>query len=376
MFCRFYFDVFSGSPDDPWTDDDCDDGAMSPASAHSSSSTTSSAHAATSSTSSAHAATSTTSSAHAATSTTSFAEDYFDEDASDFSDGSSNADMPDMMADDTSDEEDEGADAAAASSSTLLDNTLNVHVITPGVQSRPQGLLQDEHGEEKAFPGIFHGEPRPTRTGPTAITYSQQCRWELLNIDRRVASCVDNIFFKMRKMHAKYLVDRVSVALRTIYSGTGQRRTAAEVRGANAANIIRMDQGYEILKDLRGTPAYFKKAKQHIFAMCRQLGCPTFFLTLSAADLQWTFLLRILAEQQGKLKKEDITDTYLENLTYTQKNELLNSDPVTCARHFDRMTRELFTNVLRSDKVPVEELPLGRITDYFYRVEFQVHFYV
>eukprot|EP00732_Lithocolla_globosa_P000252 Lithocolla_globosa_v1_NODE_62_length_7247_cov_17.118503.p1 type:complete len:1467 gc:universal NODE_62_length_7247_cov_17.118503:2368-6768(+) len=254
----------------------------------------------------------------------------------------------------------------------MIDNTARTTVLAPGEGNRPCALWTDEHVEEMAFPGVFGGHPRPSRPdnmGP--ITYSQQVRWELRNIDRRVAKCLDNIFFKLRKMHIKYLTSRIQVALRTCFSNTNRPRCVSDILGSNMENLIRMDQGYQILKDLRGSPPYFKKVKQHIFAMCRQLGKPTFFLTLSAADLQWDFLLEMLVQlQHSDWSKKECAE-YVQKLNTTKdyhaKCALLRNDPVTCARHFDRMVSVMFHKVLGNETVK----PLGEMKDFFYRIEFQ-----
>ncbi|KAJ8018123.1 hypothetical protein HOLleu_44063 [Holothuria leucospilota] len=49
-----------------------------------------------------------------------------------------------------------------------------------------------------------------------------------------------------------------------------------------------------------------------------------------------------------------------------KKSELIQSDPVTCARHFDYIIRRFINDVLLSSYHPV-----GEIIDHFYRVEFQ-----
>ncbi|CAF4614382.1 unnamed protein product, partial [Rotaria magnacalcarata] len=47
------------------------------------------------------------------------------------------------------------------------------------------------------------------------------------------------------------------------------------------------DMIYRHLQCVRGSPQYWHKRLKDLFAMTRQLGFPTFFLTLSCADLRW-----------------------------------------------------------------------------------------
>ena len=53
-------------------------------------------------------------------------------------------------------------------------------------------------------------------------------------------------------------------------------------------------------------------------------------------------------------------------MTWDEKCRLIQSDPVTCARHFDYQISQFLTNFL-FDKAK----PLGKISDWFYRVEYQ-----
>ena len=97
-------------------------------------------------------------------------------------------------------------------------------------------------------------------------------------------------------------------------------------------SLINHDDGFRFLKALRGSPPYFEKAKKDLFAMICQLGPASLFCSFSSAETKWNHLLRIL----GKLiDHNDYTDEELNNLTWEEKCQLIQSDPVTCAGHFD-----------------------------------------
>ena len=53
-------------------------------------------------------------------------------------------------------------------------------------------------------------------------------------------------------------------------------------------------------------------------------------------------------------------------MPWEEKCTLLRSNPVTAARHFHYKLQSLFTDVILSDAAP-----LGNISNYFYRIEFQ-----
>ena len=77
----------------------------------------------------------------------------------------------------------------------------------------------------------------------------------------------------------------------------------------------------------------------------------------------WNGLLRVL----GKLiDLKDYTDRELEEMDQHQKTSLVQKDHITCSRFFDNRVKQFIKIVLKS-----EHNPIGRVTDYFYRVEFQ-----
>ena len=236
--------------------------------------------------------------------------------------------------------------------------------VAPGEGSRPISIFRDKYSEELAYPGIFLGQKRPDNTNRlTDVHYSEICKSELRRSDRSAAMCVENIFFKTKKLQMKILLGQSQVALRKCQGNRGTI-TAGQLKQPGAIdNMIHHDQGFKFLRALRGSPPYFQKAKNDIFAMIRQLGPASLFCSFSSAETQWIHLLRIL----GKLvDNKDYTDNELENLNWEEKSRLIQSDPVTCARHFDYQINQFIRRFLLS-----EAAPLGKIADWFYRVEYQ-----
>ena len=64
--------------------------------------------------------------------------------------------------------------------------------------------------------------------------------------------------------------------------------------------------------------------------MVKQLGIPTYFLALSCADLRWEELPYIIE----KLNNLGLSDEELKNLSYQERCNLLNKNPVLVARYF------------------------------------------
>ncbi|KAJ8048033.1 hypothetical protein HOLleu_00192 [Holothuria leucospilota] len=137
----------------------------------------------------------------------------------------------------------------------------------------------------------------------------------------------------------------------------GQPRSRTKIR----VHYSSIYEGFRVFRTVRGSPPYWEKTKKELFAMIRQLGIPTWFISFSAAETRWVHL-RILGRT---VHNKEYSDGEMLNMTWHEKSELIQSDPVTCARHFDYMIRR-FINVLLSSYHPV-----GEIADHFYRVEFQ-----
>ena len=97
--------------------------------------------------------------------------------------------------------------------------------------------------------------------------------------------------------------------------------------------------------------------------MIRQLSLPTWFMSLSAADTRWTDLLKMLAKLNDGI---EYSEKELEHLTWQEKTKLVQKDPVTCSRYFDHRVQEFLNTVLKSSCEPI-----GKLLDFFYRVEFQ-----
>ena len=173
--------------------------------------------------------------------------------------------------------------------------------------------------------------------------YSEICKSELRRFDRRAAMCVENIFFKTKKLQMKILLGQSQIALRKCQRNSGTI-TAGQLKQPGALdNMICHDQGFQFLRAVRGSPPYFEKAKKDIFAMIRQLGAASLFCSFSSAETHWVHQLRIL----GKLiDNKEYTDHELENLNWEEKSRLIQSDPVTCARHFDYQVNKFLQSFL------------------------------
>ena len=168
-----------------------------------------------------------------------------------------------------------------------------------------------------------------------------------------VTQSVPNIFCKFKKLPIKQIQNSACISLRKCKT-KGNRYTAGDLKSDDYVNrLIHQDERFSVLSNLRGSPPYSEKSKKDLFATIRQQGNPTWFCSFSAAETRWSHLLKTL----GRLvEKKDYTDYEIENLTWQQKSDLIQKDPVTCARNFEHMVQLFIGDVLQSDAMPIGEI--------------------
>jgi hypothetical protein len=168
------------------------------------------------------------------------------------------------------------------------------------------------HDKELCFSNIYCG----LRSPPLSVSYHSLVKWELRNADRRAASCINNIFFKLRKCNTTKLSSLCNIGLRkSELSGKADLNVGKLLNALDCEALLKANIGFSDLKCLRDTPHYHDQGKKHLFAMLRQEGSCTFFLTTSTANTRWPKLLccLILLVDKKKLTKEEaVSLPYLE----------------------------------------------------------------
>lgn len=115
---------------------------------------------------------------------------------------------------------------------------------------------------------------------------------------------------------------------------------------------------------IRNSPSHWQNEKTRLLAQIRQFGLPTFFITLSAADLNWPELLSCL---KFTVDNEIMNEEDAANLTYSERSRLVQKDPITCALHFDARFRAL-KKTWESPEGPFLD---HKINHFYHRIEFQ-----
>ena len=102
--------------------------------------------------------------------------------------------------------------------------------------------------------------------------------------------------------------------------------------------------------------------KRDAFAMIRQLGFPSIFITQSVAETKWKDLLKCLGKT---VHNKEYTYEEIETMDYKTKCELIQGDSPTLVCFFENRF-----NIFMKDVVNSKCKPIGEVTDYFWRKEF------
>ena len=163
-------------------------------------------------------------------------------------------------------------------------------------------------------------------------------------------------FFAQFIIEQRKISDSINIALKRV---GGQPVTASQLKSNPdmLRNLICQEQAYLFLQQIRGSPPYWQKFMYEILGMVKQLGMPTWFMPLSCADLRWPELFQIIGRMQGKT----MTNEEVDGLSYHERCEMLNLNPVIVAKHFQYRVQMLFT-----------ESTIGKIVYYALRIKFQM----
>ncbi|XP_066928370.1 uncharacterized protein [Clytia hemisphaerica] len=243
---------------------------------------------------------------------------------------------------------------------TEIDN--EILTLAPGQGKKPISILNDENCEMLAHPHLFpKGKFGFNVQRNVKLSPSKYFNQRLLNYTQKFASDPDYIFFANSVIQQVSLTSQINVAMRKVAASNLNAGMLSQNFKETVKQFIANDKAFAFMSTVKGTPAYWKKFQQEVLAMVKQLGPPTFFLTLSCADLRWNELISIIY----KLKGQNVTNEFIENLSYHERCDLLNSNPVLVARHFQYRVEVFFKEI-------VLDGPLGKTTYYAIRVEFQV----
>ena len=251
--------------------------------------------------------------------------------------------------------------------SELPEEANQVFSIALGEGNKPIPLLTDTLFEELANPdkfpfgkGGFIDTERDTK-----LTLRKYVNARLLDQDGHFTKDIEYIFAMQYAVEHKQVRDSISIALRQT---RGRQQVSRNLHAGmlknpqHLQNLFKKDRAYTFLKNIRGSPPYWQKMFYELLAMIRTLGIPTWFLTLSAADMKWPEVIQSIAKQYGTI----YTEQEVLELPWRLKSMWLRSNPVTPARMFQYRLDAFVITFLKSSAQPI-----GEVIEYVIRIEFQ-----
>nr|XP_034326069.1 uncharacterized protein LOC105333116 [Crassostrea gigas] len=239
----------------------------------------------------------------------------------------------------------------------------DIYNIAPGEGKNPVRMLQEPGNEAKSFPYLFpSGKFSWNEERSERITLSRYFNNRLMNADNRFAKDTSYIFFSQYMSELNQVIEKTQISIRKSVTKVGSKKLVTPDMlqdPETLSKLLRNDEALRFMQPIRGTPAYWSAAQKDLFAMLRQLGIPTWFCSFSAAEHRWNDAIRTILQQQDDHRDPDLLD-------WSEKNEVLKSNPVTVARMFEHRF-----HVFQKDVILSPSEPIGKVEDFFQRVEFQ-----
>ncbi len=249
-----------------------------------------------------------------------------------------------------------------------LEDIDQVYSVAPAEGNMPKYVLQNELFEELCFPDKFpygKGGFKKDQKRQRKLSRRRYVNQRLLNADPRFRQDLDYLFSHQYLCDLEQVQVEKRIALKRTKGSVleGKKVTAKTLKDPESKeSLIQSDRAYECLKKQRGGPPYLQGKQRQAFAMVKQLGIPTWFLSLSAADLYWPEFLMAIASQDGKPHTEE----QIMKLTWQERCDLIRYNPVTAIRMFYHRINAFFTHFIHSSAEP-----LGHIVDLMAKVEYQ-----
>ncbi|XP_062616868.1 uncharacterized protein LOC134278575 [Saccostrea cucullata] len=239
----------------------------------------------------------------------------------------------------------------------------DVYNIAPAEGKNPIRMLQEEGNEAKTFPHLFpSGNFSWNEDRDVKITLSRYLNNRLMNSDNRFAKDTNYIFFSQYMSELNQVIEKTQISIRKSLSKLDNGKTVTSEMLQNPdvlSKLLRNDEALRFMQPIRGTPAYWSATQKDLFAMLRQLGIPTWFCSFSAAEFRWDEIIGSILHHENDPRSPS-------ELDWSEKSEVLRSNPVTVARMFEHRFHMFQRHVILSPSKPI-----GNVIDFFVRVEFQ-----
>ena len=241
-------------------------------------------------------------------------------------------------------------------SEQVVDHNDSILNVAPSEGFTPLGLLTDNYCEELCFPQLYFGTPCKYHD-LRKKHYQLIVKWELTHESTQFSTNIENLFFKAMKVMVQKVIESTWVRLRKGKLGHTVLHAKDVQDDTNIDRMLHSRIGFRDFDSLRTSPDYKQKQKKNVFAMIRQLGPPTFFVTFSSAERRWRELIACLEKLHAQHRTSEQRSQ--------NERRLLCMDPVTCTRYYVHRFQAL-KKLLKHDSSI-----LGQIDDFYFVTEFQ-----
>ena len=155
----------------------------------------------------------------------------------------------------------------------------NSLIVAPGEGKTPQNILLDDDWDIQAFPHLNSPD------GKYGLHYEREKRLSsqyyfiqrICNQNPKFARSPSYVYAAVGHTELKQLQRNINLS----YSRGRESDTCDGVK------ILKLEDPYAVLDDIKQTPRYWRKCKYEMFAKLDNFGPFHFFFTLSCADLRW-----------------------------------------------------------------------------------------
>ena len=171
-------------------------------------------------------------------------------------------------------------------------------------KKKKNSLPTDENCEAVAFPYLFPTSKYSYSVkGYLKLIPMKNFNQRVLNYTQMFSSEADYIFYALSVTQVAKRNSQINIALKHICTG---QLTPGML--TNVSSFLSKDDAYQFISTIKGTPAYWKIFLYGVLAMVKQLGLPTFFMTLSCAGSRWNELISIIAILRGETLTDNDTN--------------------------------------------------------------------
>ncbi|KAG5666753.1 hypothetical protein PVAND_014765 [Polypedilum vanderplanki] len=225
----------------------------------------------------------------------------------------------------------------------IINENENIDEIVRKTNDNIVNVNHEKKAEEYAwfhlFPYGINGLKETRDVNITVLDYYQQ---RIIGIDPRFQS-VEYLFYALSMFEYHRIQSTINAC-------------GKKVRGRDGV----VEDLHLHMRSLRGSAAYWRTAFNELTAMIRNIGPPTWFITLSCNDLHWHDIIKAFLIADSRPNEDP------SQINIAEAQRLIEKYPVILSRHFSRRVKAFMKYIKKNASVLG-----GPVIDNWWRIEFQ-----